>query len=155
MDSQMADAFRAIPYGVYILTTGRGAAVSVMVVSWVSQASYAPPLLLVALRRNRPALAKIRENGYFSLSLLEAGQVSLVSAVKRSSDPYALPLVDSGEGGAPFITDALACFACRVFSIAETGDHTAVMGEVLCTLRGRGAKALVTPDYGKTYIGQS
>ncbi len=155
MDSHMADAFRAIPYGIYILTTGREAGVSAMVVSWVSQVSYDPPLLLVALRRDRLALPEIRENGYFSLSLLEAGQVSLVSDVKWNSDPHTLPLVAPGEGAAPFVKDALACFACRMSSAAETGDHVLVVGEVLCTLRGRGGKALTTPDYGKNYIGQS
>ncbi len=155
MDPRMSEAFRAIPYGVYVLTTGRGDGVSAMIVSWVSQVSYEPPLLLAALRHTRRALPEIRKNGFFSLSLLRAGQVSLVSSLKRNPAAQALPLVDSVEGGAPFIEGALACFACRVFSIFETGDHVSVNGEVLCTLKSPGENALTTPEYGKTYIGQS
>ncbi len=155
MDSGTADAFRALPYGIYALTTGRGTDVSAMIVSWVSQVSYDPPLLLVAVRRNRPALSKILDNGFFSLSLLKPEQVSFVAGVKRSSGPPALPFLDSGEDGAPFLKDALACFACRIVSSTRTGDHFSIIGEVLCTLRNRGERALTTSDYGKTYIGQS
>lgn len=68
MDRQMAEAFRWIPYGIYVLTTRRGADSRAMIVSWVSQVSYSPPLLMVALRQNRPALPAIQESGAFSLS---------------------------------------------------------------------------------------
>jgi flavin reductase (DIM6/NTAB) family NADH-FMN oxidoreductase RutF len=82
MDQQMAEAFRWIPYGIYVLTTQRGAESRAMIISWVSQVSYSPPLLMVALHQNRPALPVIRETGAFSLSLLSRDQKALVDRLK-------------------------------------------------------------------------
>ena len=87
MDPQMAEAFRWIPYGIYVLATRRGAESRAMIVSWVSQVSYSPPLLMVALRQNRPALPAIQESGAFSLSLLSRDQKPLVEDFKQPTSP--------------------------------------------------------------------
>ncbi len=135
MDAQMAAAFRSLPYGIYVLMTGRGKDAFPTVVSWVSQVSYAPPLLMVALRRTRKAVPGVRENGFFSLNLLSAQQKSSVANFKTAAGPAAetaepFPLLDSGQDGVPFIKDGLASFACRVSSIVESGDHLLFIGEV-------------------------
>ena len=155
MDSQMAHAFRSIPYGVYVLTTRQEGGACGMVVSWVSQVSYSPPLLMVALRHNRKAIAAIQKTGLFSLSLLQAGQESYIPRIKAVPDPQTFPFIDAGSGDAPFIRDALASFACRLFTTMKTGDHVLMIGEVLSASASPGGKPLATPDYGKTYIGQS
>ncbi len=155
MDSQMAQAFRSIPYGVYILTTRQEGQVFGMVVSWVSQVSYSPPLLMVALRQNRKAIPAIKETALFSLSLLQAGQESYIPRIKTATDPQTFPFIDAGTGSAPFVREALASFSCRLFTTMETGDHVLMIGEVLSASVSPGGKALSTPDYGKTYIGKS
>lgn len=43
MDPKMAEAFRFVPYGIYVLTTLREGKLRAMIVSWVSQVSYHPP----------------------------------------------------------------------------------------------------------------
>jgi flavin reductase (DIM6/NTAB) family NADH-FMN oxidoreductase RutF len=74
LDSQTAAAFRAIPYGVYLLTARQGTLLHTVIVSWVSQVSFSPPRLMVALRYNRRAIPAIRESQAFSLSLLSRDQ---------------------------------------------------------------------------------
>src|SRR4030042_5485945 len=88
MDSQMAEAFHLIPYGIYVLTTRGNSQPVGMIVSWVSQVSYSPALLMAALRRNRPAIPAIQEKGFFSLSLMKREQKHLVS---RFKDPTLRP----------------------------------------------------------------
>ena len=156
MDRQMAEAFRGIPYGIYILTTRRGTESSGMIVSWVSQVSYSPPLLMVALRRNRPALPTIQESGAFSLSLLSRDQKPLVENFKEPASPIQSsdlfrPL---SQKGPPIIKGACVSWECRLFSQREVGDHVLIIGEVLSTLVNPEREPLTTAEYGKTYIGQ-
>jgi len=157
MDPQWAEAFRLIPYGIYVLTTKWGAESKALIVSWVSQVSYSPPLLLVALRFNRPALPAIRESGFFSLSLLKKEQKPLVVQLK---DPLA-PLKFSeffavnDPKKAPLLKEAAAFWECRLFTTFEVGDHILLVGEVLSASASPEAEPLTTADYGKTYIGQS
>jgi len=157
MDPQMAEAFRRIPYGIYVLTTQSGAESSAMIVSWVTQVSYSPPLLMVALRHNRPALPAIRESSTFSLSLLSRDQKSLVDDLKKL--PSQLQPSDlfrqSNQKGPPIIKQAFATWECHLFSHVEAGDHILLIAEVRSSTVKPEGKPLTTADYGKTYIGQS
>jgi len=157
MDPQMAEAFRLIPYGIYVLTTKRGAEVCAMIVSWVSQVSYSPPLLMAALHRNRYALTVLRECGFFSLSLLRIEQKPLVALFKTpiSQPRFSELFVETGQRSASFLKAALASWECRVFSTMEAGDHILCIGEVRSASAIRDGKPLTTVDYGKTYLGQS
>lgn len=150
MEPQMVEAFRLIPYGIYLLTTRRGKEFLTMVVSWVSQVSFSPPLLMVALRRNRQALPAIQESGLFSLSLLKSDQKPLVSRFKDSPPELSSSFA---EGMQP-VKRCLASFECRLVSTVVTGDHLVCIGEVQSALAPGGADPLTTVNYGKTYIGQ-
>ena len=152
----MIEAFRLIPYGIYVLTAQSGSGLYAMIVSWVSQVSYSPPLLAVALRRNRKALPVVQENGFFSLSLLRKEQKPLVSRLKECPPESisSLAIVRSGEKAAPSIKGCLACWECRLISTVEAGDHILCIGEVqFASAHGEG-DPLTTLDYGRTYIGQ-
>lgn len=157
MDPQMVEAFRLIPYGIYVLTTKRGVEPCAMIVSWVSQISYSPPLLMAALHRRRYVLTALRECGFFSLSLLRVEQKPLVALFKNpiSQPKFSELFVETGQKSAPFLKAALASWECRVFSTMEPGDHVLCVGEVRSASAMRDGKPLTTVDYGKTYLGQS
>lgn len=156
MESGIIDSFRLIPYGIYVLTVKRGTDLYAMIVSWVSQVSYSPPLILVALRRNRKALPAIQESGLFSLSLLRKEQEPLVSRFKESLDEPSFPFffAQDDRRRAPFIKGCLSSWECRLTSTKEAGDHLLCIGEVqTASVDGEG-EPLTTIHYGKTYIGQ-
>jgi len=157
MDRQMAEAFRWIPYGIYVLTTQRDAESRAMIVSWVSQVSYSPPLLMVALRQNRPALPAIQETGAFSLSLLSRDQKALVDRLKETTSPSQLSDLchQASQKVPPSIKGACASWECRLFSQREAGDHILIIGEVFSTRVNPEGEPLTTTGYGKTYIGQA
>ena len=156
MDPQMAKAFHFIPYGIYVLTTRRGAEPCAMIVSWVSQVSYAPPLLMVSLRHSRYALPAIQESGVFSLSLLRNEQKPWVARFKNpiSQQQFVELFFETNKKSAPVLKGALASWKCRVSSTLEAGDHILVIGEVQSAYANREGEPLTTVNYGKTYIGQ-
>jgi flavin reductase (DIM6/NTAB) family NADH-FMN oxidoreductase RutF len=157
LDSQMAQTFRFMPYGIYLLTARQGSDLFPVIVSWVSQVSFSPPRLMAALRHNRRAIPAIRESGFFSLSLLSMDQQALLSRFKD-------PLVRSGgkelwgeedSTRAPILKDCLAGWRCRLFSTVEAGDHFLFLGEVESVFTGKEGLPITTQDLGKTYIGQA
>ena len=152
----MAESFRSIPYGVYLLTARKGPDLFSVVVSWVSQVSFSPPRLMVALRHNRRVIPAIQESGFFSLSLLSKEQKALVAHFKGLNPP-------AGRGGlweegnsfqVPILKGCLAGWQCRLFSTVETGDHFLFLGEVESASKGKEGLPLTTLDLGKTYIGE-
>ena len=156
MNPEINQAFCRIPYGIYVLATKRADQTWAMIVSWVSQVSYSPPLLMVALRHNRPAITVIKERGLFSLGLLRRGQKQFVSLCKN---PIAQPMVQEffidDQEGVPYCRDALASWTCKVWSYFPAGDHVLFIGEVRLALSDQEGEPLTTAEYGKTYIGQS
>ena len=156
MNPQTAQAFRYMPYGIYVLATKRAGQTWAMIVSWVSQISYSPPLLMAALRHNRPAITVIKESGFFSLGLLKRGQKQFISLCKN---PIAQPRVQEffidNEEGFPYYKEALASWGCRVWSSLPAGDHVLLIGEVQSAVSEKEGEPLTTAEYGKTYIGQN
>src|SRR5262249_40896658 len=71
-------ALRMIPYGLYVLTaadkTGQVAAAPV---SWVTQASFEPPLVVVGVKADSHAHSIIKESKAFALNVLGKGQQAL------------------------------------------------------------------------------
>jgi flavin reductase (DIM6/NTAB) family NADH-FMN oxidoreductase RutF len=152
----MAEAFRQIPYGIYVLIARKGKDIHSLIVSWVSQVSHSPPMLMVALRRNRKALPALRETGFFSVSLFKKEQKPLVARFKESS-PEAEPSIYAFEGGPdlpPILKGCHTSWQCRLVSTVEAGDHILCLGEVRSAFSIREGEPLTTLEYGKTYIGQ-
>ncbi len=156
MDAHTVAAFRSIPYGVYLLTARQGAALHTVIVSWVSQVSFSPPRLMVALRHNRRAIPAIRESQAFSLSLLSKEQKALLARLKGPDLPaQSEELWEAGDSSrAPILKGCLAGWRCRLFSTSEAGDHILFLGEVESVFSGGEEVPLTTRDLGKTYIGE-
>lgn len=158
MERSILDAFLQIPYGIYVLASAQNAGPRAMVVSWVSQVSYSPPLLLVALRKNRPVIPAILGQNIFSLNLLKEEQIAWVDRFKRPN-----PSQDLGDyfgevlvGTQKFyhLKNAQAFWACRVVSKIDPGDHLLIVSEVLAASAEKG-KPLITSDCGKSYVGRT
>lgn len=156
LDSRMAELFRSIPYGVYLLTARKGPDLFPVVVSWVSQVSFSPPLLMVALRHNRRVIPAIQESRFFSLSLLSREQKALVASLKGLNPPagHGDLWEEANSFQAPILKGCLAGWKCRLFSMLEAGDHFLFLGEVDSASGGKETLPLTTMELGKTYIGQ-
>ena len=129
-------ALRMIPYGLYVLTTddGRGN-LTAATVNWVTQASFAPPLVAVGVKADSNGRQALTVGAAFGLCMLGKDQKdvaftffkpTVVEGMKLSGQPY-----HKGTTGVPILDAAIAAVEFRVSAIVEGGDHHVVIGEAV------------------------
>ena len=129
-------ALRMIPYGLYVLTgqaeDGRVAAATV---NWVTQVSFEPPLVAVAVKADSGAHSIIKESGSFALNILGKGQQATAYAffkpTEREGDTIGGEPFVAGSTGAPILESCPAYVECRLIETVERGDHSVFVGEVV------------------------
>lgn len=130
----LAQALGRLPSGLYILTARLDDRATGMLASWVQQAGFEPPMLTVALRRDRFLADWIARTGRFTLSQVAAGQKHLIRHFARGFEPEADAFVgvaqhEDGPSG-PILSEALAYLRCEVAGQVEGGDHRVVLARV-------------------------
>ncbi len=127
-------ALRMIPYGIYILTAKSGGDVAAATVNWVTQTSFEPPLVAVAIKSDSGAYALIKKTRVFALNMLGKGQAPVgftffkpaqLDGGKISGEPFT-----AGANGSPILSNAIASIECKVTSIVEQGDHHIFVAQV-------------------------
>ncbi|GAQ79906.1 Flavin reductase-like FMN-binding protein [Klebsormidium nitens] len=111
-----------------VLVSRDGDAESAMLASWVSQASFNPPGLTVAVAKDRAVEGLVLEGGRFTLNVLgqdNAGKVSkqLLKPFKPGEARLQGLETQETESGGVVLNDAIAYLDCMVKSRMETGDH--------------------------------
>jgi flavin reductase (DIM6/NTAB) family NADH-FMN oxidoreductase RutF len=148
---------RLIPYGLYVLTVRTEEGVAAATVSWLTQASFKPPRIVVGLRRETTIWQAVRETGAFAVNVLGSDQKALASTffrhVKPGEDPLHGTLVHEGVTGAPILKDVPAYLECRVVEPIDAGDHTLFLAEVVEAGVHDDRDALKLPDTGWHYGG--
>ncbi len=111
-----------------IVTTKKAEVSGAMLASWVSQATFNPPGLTVAVAKERAIESLLFKGNSFVLNVLPEGQH--IGLMKHFLKPFA-PGEDRFEGvateaaanGSPILSDALAYVECQVANRMECGDH--------------------------------
>ena len=154
LEPAVVQALAALPYGLYFLTTGELDRPRGMLISWVSQVSGRPPLLMVALRHNRGCLPALQERQAFALNLLSREHEGLVERLGRPAEERFQDLeLGLGPLGLPVLPAAVGVLVCEVDQVWQPGDHVLVVGEVSAAQwRGEGP-LLTTVDVGHGYLG--
>ena len=129
-------ALRCFSNGVYILTSRSGERYGAGTVSWVSQISFKPPLIMAAVRRESNAFGCLSESRVAAIHVLRAGQEDLaqrfftpttVTAGKINGEQFV-----GRATSAPILESAPAYVECNVKHIVDTGgDHAVVIMEVI------------------------
>ena len=83
MKEQWIKAVGKITYGIYVLTTYYDDEINGMIASWVSQVSYDPPLVMVAVHPNRYSHHLIEQGGAFALHALGKRQQGYYNCRRR------------------------------------------------------------------------
>src|SRR6185369_16777342 len=132
--SAVARALGRVPSGLFIVTTQHAGRPAGFLASFVMQASFEPPTVMVAVARERPALADLRREGRFAVSVLdERSRRAMAAFLKRLPEgvtPFERISLTSTGSGLPVIEEALAWIECRVAGEHDAGDHVVVFGEV-------------------------
>ena len=153
-------ALRLVPYGLYLAGSRHADGhLAVSLVSWFTQTSFEPPLVVVGMHREGEAFKGVKETGVLALSILGATQKELVKPFFKhveAKDGKAGPLAYRvGEAtGCPMLTDLPAAIELRSRQVLELGDHATVVFEVVgAHVHHPGLAALDHKSAGLHYAG--
>jgi flavin reductase (DIM6/NTAB) family NADH-FMN oxidoreductase RutF len=99
----------------------------------ITSVSVDPPLVLICMQRRSVTLGVLLKAGFFSLSVLDAGQTDIAQRFAHSSSASGWMGLDfdRGASGAPMLDCALATIEASVHDVADGGDHQIVIGRTL------------------------
>jgi flavorubredoxin/flavin reductase (DIM6/NTAB) family NADH-FMN oxidoreductase RutF len=118
-----------------IVTAKQDDASSAMLADWVSQATFNPPGLTIAVAKDRAIESLLHNDGQFVINVL--GEGKYIPLMKHFLKPFA-PGEDRFVGvehhpaanGCPILKDAIAYLECRVTQRMDCGDHWVVYAVV-------------------------
>jgi len=122
-----------------VLTTVRGEGESrlssAMVASWVSQASFTPPGVTVAVAKDRAVEMLLHVGDRFALNVLAAGRENgpmkrFLQPFQPGADRFADQELTWSPGGQPILPEALAWLEATVMQRMECGDHWLIYAQV-------------------------
>ena len=138
-------AMRLFPTGVTVVTSGQEERAEGMTANAVVSVSLNPLLFLVSVHKGARLNPRIREEGYFAVSVLAADQEGLsrlFASPERSSGLPAIRSLGGGYGstGAPLAAGALAAIECELEEVYPGGDHDLFIGRVVTVRMGDARK---------------
>ncbi|GCE64890.1 flavin oxidoreductase [cyanobiont of Ornithocercus magnificus] len=106
-----------------------------MVASWVSQASFLPPGITVAVAKNQSVEKLLQIDDCFALNILADGRsTNLLKQFLQSSPPdadcFADLKIEYSPNGQPLLPGALAWLEAKVEERMECGDHWLIYAEI-------------------------
>lgn len=135
LDTDLDRALGRLSGGLYIITAKKGDVSSAMLASWVTQASFKPLGVAIAVAKDRAIGSLMQTGDRFVLNVLEEGnyQVLMKHFLKRfppGADRFAEVKTHAATNGSPILADALAYLECEVTSRMECHDHWVVYSTV-------------------------
>jgi flavin reductase (DIM6/NTAB) family NADH-FMN oxidoreductase RutF len=126
---------RLLSNGMYIITSSSNGRYGAATVTWLSQASFKPPLVMAAIRPDSNVFKCLSESGVAAVHVIDAGQQEVAQkffAPTRvvgdliNGEPFR-----AGITRAPVLHNARAYFECSVRQMITLGDHAVVIMEVV------------------------
>ncbi len=156
-EKQKKYALRMMSYGVYILTSGKDGLLCASTVTWVSQASFSPPMISVCIKKDSLSYSVVKERGLFVLHLLSSGQKDYAAGFFRPTQHTGNKLngqpFEMTEEELPVLTDPPAYLVCRVVDRFNMGDHPLFLAEVESAVVRYEAEPLELRKAGWSYGG--
>jgi flavin reductase (DIM6/NTAB) family NADH-FMN oxidoreductase RutF len=150
---------RSVVYGLYALGVRHEGASHAMTVNWMTQISFEPPMLAVAIEKESRTLPMVRGAGAFAISIFPTGAREVAGRLGRHSRnvPNKLEGVahhPAPRSGAPIIDTATGWLDCEVRTEVDAGDHVLMVAEVVDVGRGTiEAETLTLRETGFRYAG--
>jgi len=144
-----------ISYGLYVVGTRGREGDHAMTANWLTQVSFEPEMVALAVEKEALTRQLIEEGGAFSVSILKSGQKEVAGefakADKTGTQQHRFVTKTTG---APVLAEAAAYLDCRVRDRREAGDHVVFFGEVVDSgLLDPAAEPLTLKETGWRYGG--
>ena len=148
---------RKIPHGLFICGVREDDEINGFTASWVTQGSFAPPLVVIAVRADGSSHGIIKRTKMFSLNFLRSDQKDLAAVFfkpqKGLGGRFEACSYNFGEKGLPILEDAIGAIECEVTGDVEQGDHTIFVGEVKTAKLNKDTDLLLLSSTGWNYGG--
>lgn len=132
----VGSALGAIPSGLFILTAAHEDRRLGLLVAWVQQACFEPPMVSVAIQKGMPIMPLVSESRHFALCQLGSDDRTLTRKFANASDPGDDPflgvnLVKPVLAKLPILANARSYMECELNCHMDVeGDHDLFVGTV-------------------------
>ena len=150
---------RKIPHGLFIcgVRDNNDGDVNGFTASWVTQGSFNPPLIVMAVRAEGSSHQIIKDTNKFSLNILKSDQKDLAAVFfkpqKALGGRFESVEFNYGELGLPILVDSVGGVECSVIGNVAYGDHTVFVGEVKTAYLNNDVDSLNLSSTGWNYGG--
>jgi len=126
---------RMFTYGLYAVTAKHGDEMSVMTANWITQSSFTPPMVALAVESDSHSRRVIEASGAFAINVYEVEQREIAGKLGRTwaKHPEKLEGVAWQPGpvtGSPILEIALGWVECQVVSSLSSGYHIVYVAKV-------------------------
>lgn len=126
MSSSIAELFKRLTTGVYVVGVAHGEVRNAFTAAWVMQVSYEPLLLALSINPHHSSYELLKQGGAFSISMLKKGQLELAALMTGQPAPVNWP-PRSGRRAAP------GCPCCiKPWRGLDVGWSTNVRQAIMC-----------------------
>jgi len=150
---------RKIPHGLFIcgVRDEENDEINGFTASWVTQGSFNPPLVVMAVRAEGSSHEIIEKTHKFSLNVLKSEQKDLAAVFfkpqKGLGGRFESVEFKIGEYGLPILIDSVGGLECEVIGNVKYGDHTVFVGEVKSAFLNNDVESLNLSSTGWNYGG--
>ncbi|HDP25918.1 MAG TPA: flavin reductase [Deltaproteobacteria bacterium] len=157
METSWQDVLDRLHYGVYLVSIAADGLYNGMIASWVSQCSHEPPMISLAIRKNRLSHAQIMQTGKFTLNLLPRDAPELVRQFKIPDWKHKFDGIDHSLSplGNPVLAVSPGYLDCTVEKAIDTGDHTLFIGKIVGGAFQASDEPMTTAQYPGRYRGDT
>ena len=129
-------ALRLLTNGMYVITSRHGEDYGAATVTWVSQASFRPPLLMAAIRPGSNVFKCLSQSRVAAIHILDFEQQDIAAKFFAPTKVHEGTIngepFTSGKTSAPLLRNLPSYVECRVLQIVETGgDHALIVMEAV------------------------
>jgi flavin reductase (DIM6/NTAB) family NADH-FMN oxidoreductase RutF len=150
-------ALRSLTYGLYIVSVKHEDTYWAAIVTWLSQASFEPSQIMMALRTDGRLFPLIKACGKFAVNLPASDQKERVAKFFKGCTVSDMAIngwpFREGQSGAPLFEHASYYLECELRNIIKGTDHQIVMAEIMEGIEGTGQAALTLSETGWKYGG--
>jgi len=128
-------ALRMLSSGLYLITIKQDKEATASTISWVNQASFDPPLIMMGVRKDSNTNDLLRKAGCCALHFLKQDQKDLAEKFFKSVSLEGNTLggleFETQQTGAPIFKQTAAHVECKIINEMAEGDHTVYLAEVV------------------------
>jgi flavin reductase (DIM6/NTAB) family NADH-FMN oxidoreductase RutF len=150
-----SQTLQQISYGLYVIGSKSDAEVNGMTANWLTQVSFAPRMLAVAIEAESHTMKNIQASNVFSVNIVAEADTNLIEKFVEPQERAGNKLggVDfrTEQTGCPILERALSWLECEVVQTVMTGDHQLVIGRVVNGGKQREGDPLTLRAMGWSY----